>query len=200
MPLYCASQVFNYLRLIIVCFTEKQEESIVFIVGSGGPNAQKVFQHQKEIVKEFITNKTNPDTTFTVITYGRDTTKTWNVNEPDKQKRNKLIDLISWNSHGTRLDLALEEAYNVLRKKKPRTQKRVYIFVSKLADVTSDGVMEAVGKLLEDGTELITIQIGDGDGEARKVVPKTKFVVKSGVRDDPRRLAQLLVVSFYIGK
>ena len=172
---------------------------MVFIVGSAGPKAQKVFQHQKEVVKEFITNKTNPDTTFTVITYGQDSTKTWNVDEPDKQKRNKLIELISWTSHGTRLDLGLEEAHRVL-KTKPDAKKRVYIFLSRLAEVTSERVRNAVAKLVGDGTELVTIQIDSGDEEEKRVIPKTKFVVKSRVRDDPKRLAQLLVVTFYIGK
>ncbi len=192
--------LFNPTFFTLLRLAEKQDESVVFVMGSGGPNAPKVFQHQKEVVKEFINNKTNPETTFTVITYGRDTTKTWNVKEPNKRKRNKLIDSVIWNGHGTRLDLALEEAYNVLRKKKPKTQKRVYIFVSQVADVGSEPVKKAVGKLLEDGTELITIQLVDGYGRGKNVVPKTKFVIKSRVRDDPKRLAQLLILTFYVGK
>lgn len=174
---------------------------MVFVVGSGGPNAQKVFQHQKEVVKEFINNKTKPNTTFTVITYGRDTTKTWTLNEPNKEKRDKLIDSVSWNGHGTSLHLGLEEAYNILRKKKPKTRKRVYIFVTHVANVGSEPVKKAASKLLDDGTELISILITDGDEEkVKKVVPRTKFVVKSRVRDDPKRLAQLLVITFYFGK
>lgn len=190
------------LRLNISSFfAEKQEESVVFVVGSGGPNAQKVFQHQKEVVKEFINNKTKPNTTFTVITYGRDTTKTWTVNEPNKEKRDKLIDSVSWNGHGTSLHLGLEEAYNILRKKKPKTRKRVYIFVTQVANVGSEPVKKAASKLLDDGTELISILITDGDEEeGKKVVPRSKFVVKSRVRDDPKRLAQLLVITFYFGK
>ena len=180
---------------------EKQDKSVVFVLGSGGPKTQKVFQHQKEIVKEFINNKTRAHTTFTVITYGLDSAKTWKVDEPNKGKRNELIDSVSWNGHGTRLDLGLNKAYNVLKNKKPKTQKRVYIFVSQVADVGSDPVKKAVSKLLEDGTELITIQVIDGsEGEEKKVVPRTKFVVKSRVRDDPKRLAQLLIVTLYFGK
>lgn len=190
---------FHYHSFNIVA--EKQDESVVFVLGSGGSNAEKVFQHQKEIIKEFINNKTHPRITFTVITYGRDTAKTWKVDEPNKGKRNKLIDSVSWNGHGTRLDLGLNKAYNVLKNKKPKTQKRVYIFVSQIADVGSDPVKKAVSKLLEDGTELITIQIIDGsEKEGKKVVPRTKFVVKSRVRDDPKRLAQLLIITLYFGK
>ena len=168
-------------------------------MGSGGPNAQTDFQHQKDVVKEFINNKTNPKTTFTVITYGRETAKTWKVDKPNKTKRNKFIDSISWQDHGTRLDLGLEEAFKVLRKK-PKTQKRVYVFVSQVADVGSEPVKRAVGKLLDEGTELVTIQLVYGDGkEDKKVVPRTKFVVKSHVRDGPKKLAQFLLIMFYTG-
>ena len=170
-------------------------------MGSGGPNAQKHFEHQREVVKEFINNKTNPKTTFTVITYDQNTAKNWKVNEPNKIKRNKLIDSIFWHGHGTRVDLGLEEAFKVLRKKKPKTQKRVYVFVSQMADVGTEPVKRAVGKLLNDGTELVTIQLVYEDGkEDKKVVPRTKFVVKSHVRDGPKKLAQFLLIMFYTGK
>ena len=161
-----------------------------------------MFQHQKEIVKEFINNKTRPHITFTVVTYGRDTAKARKVDEPDKGKRNKLIDSVSWDGHGTRLDLGLNKAYNVLKNEKPKTQKRVYIFVSHVADVGSEPVKKAVTKLLEDGVEMITIQVIDGSGvdEGKKVLPRTKFVVKSRVQDDPKKLAQLLIITFYFGK
>lgn len=161
-----------------------------------------MFQHQKEIVKEFINNKTRPHITFTVVTYGRDTAKARKVDEPNKGKRNRLIDSVSWDGHGTRLDLGLNEAYNVLKNEKPKTQKRVYIFVSHVGDVGSEPVKKAVTKLLEGGVEMITIQVIDGSGgdEGKKVVPRTKFVVKSRVQDDPKKLAQLLIIIFYFGK
>ena len=196
----CKSRA-KHVFLLFCLAAEKQDEDVVFVMGSGGPNAQKIFQHQKEVVKEFMKNKTDPDTTFTVITYGRDTAKTWKVDEPNKEKRNKLIDSISWNDHGTRLDLGLQKAYNVLSKKKPKTRKRAYIFVSYVVDVGSEPVKKAVKKLLDDGVELVTIQMtGGDDGEGTKVIPWTKFVVKSGIRDDPKKLAQLLVFTFYFGK
>ncbi|XP_028394352.1 uncharacterized protein LOC114518524 isoform X7 [Dendronephthya gigantea] len=178
---------------------KKQDESTVFVMGSSGPNAEKVFTHQKEIVKEFVNNQTNPDAKFTVVTYGPSTTRTWKLDEPNKQKRNKIINSVSWNGRGTRLDLGLSEAYNVLKRTKPNTQKRVYIFVSQEADVGSEPVKKIIGKLLEDGTELITIQIVDRDdpGKEKKIVPRTKFVVKIHARDDPKKLAQLLIVTFY---
>ena len=171
-------------------------------MGSSGPNAENVFTHQKEIVKEFINNKTNPDTKFTVVTYGPSTTKTWKLNERNEKKRNKIINSMSWNGQGTRLDLGLSEAYNVLKRTKPNTHKRVYIFVSQAADVGSEPVKKVISKLLEDGTELITIQIVDRDDpeEVKKIVPRTKFVIKIRVRDDPKKLAQLLIVTFYVGK
>lgn len=180
---------------------EKEKENVVFVLGSSGPKAHQMFEFEKEVVKEYMNNQTDTDTTYTIVIYGKDSSESRPINEHDKSKRNKLIDSITWSTTGTRLDLGLEKAHKVLKDNKdPKVHKIVYVFVSETASVTSDGVKQAAKKLLDSGSDIITINVNDGIKANNQVIPRSKFAVKTGIFDNPKMLVVLLTFTYRIGK
>ena len=172
----------------------------MFVLGSSGPEARRAFEHEKELVKEHMNKDVGFDRKYTVVTYGKDGSKIWPIDEPDKSKRNKLIDSITWPSPGTRLDLGLEKAHQVLRSnREPNVRKVVYVFVSDTGYVTTKRLKEAAKKVIDSGGVIITIYVG-GIAENKVVVPNTKFVVTTTILDDRSKLVTLLTLWYRKGK
>lgn len=180
----------------------KQKEYVVFVLGSSGLNAQKRFQYQKQVVKEFLKNNSNSnlEMSLTVVTYGLETAETWPVSLRDKSNQKTYVDNIPWNGPGRRLDLGLTKTSDALQNANPKSRKRVYVFINQAANIHSKPAQKAASKLLNEGAELISVQIMDDEEDRWKSGLQDLFVVKARVNDDPERIALLLVMTYNFGK
>lgn len=85
---------------------------VIFALGSVSKNAELLFERQKNITWSKIDKQTFPDTKYGFIVYGdRAKTHLTIKNDLSNNEVKILVKELTWTSAGTRLNLALTEAY-----------------------------------------------------------------------------------------
>ena len=170
---------------------------VVFTFGACGPNADEVFEKEKDMVSGFLETITVADTYYGVIEYG-DSKANIMARLGDfrnKERLNQYINTIPRSGEGRAIDKALEKARELLLDSgRSDARKALVIFAngkssSRLAELTNEA------KPLHDaGVKIIAVGIGDDvdDEELNSIATNKDKVILAQPYDEATPLGHLL--------
>lgn len=178
---------------------------VVFTFGACGPNADEVFEKEKDMVSGFLETIIDSDTHYGVIEYGENKAniKAKLGDFRNKERFNQYINTIPRSGEGRAIDKALEKARELLLDNgRKNARKALVIFANgkssaRLAELTNEA------NLLHDaGVKIIAVGIGDDvdDEELNSIATNKDKVILAQPYDEAAPLGHLLAHEVCEGK
>lgn len=136
---------------------------VAFVVGASAPQAEKVFNYEKDIVKAMIDQEQPIRTRYGLITYTNQADTRVSFDDfRDKTNLKQFIDFIRWSEAGVALDDGLEKASELFREASPlHSRKVLVVFVNARTGVSKADLKAKSRKLLDSGVNVLVVSIGN---------------------------------------
>lgn len=127
-------------------------------MGSSEPNAQNVFNEQKDIVNDIIRDEPN-DVKYSLIQYETEGRKLAGFNDfEDVSRFRKFIETLTWKGDGVGLEDALKKANSLFEKEgRPFSKRVLVVFTDGRVDSSSTALEKAVKPLNDKNVKIIPV-------------------------------------------
>ena len=167
---------------------------VAFLVGASGPQAQRVFNYEKEIAKSMIDQEQPIRTRYGLITWGNQADTRISFDDfRDKTNLKQFIDFIRWAENGVALDDALEKAHELFRESSPlHSRKVLVVFVNARTGVSKADLKAKSRKLLDSGVNVLVVSIGNNvdANEITRITERPENVIPGTVTDGGTSVVQ----------
>lgn len=140
---------------------------IMFALGSGGLNADLVFEKEKEMVNTFVNSIDTTNVRYALVEYAENATLQATFNEyKEKYDFKHFVDSLKRNGEGVGLDEALQQAAAVFGSSGRVNAKRVLIvFTNAQSKARSQDLQQHSKDLHESGVKVVVVAIGSDVSE-----------------------------------
>ena len=155
---------------------------MIFILGSSGPDAEKIFSEQKDIVNDIMKDYEPQDVKYSLIQYETEGRKLAGFNDfKDVSKFKKFVEILTWKDDGVGLDDALKKANALFDEEgRPYSRRVLVVFTNGRFDESPTKLEEAVKPLKEKNIKIIPVVLKEPADETniRILLPKDKDPVR----------------------
>jgi hypothetical protein len=169
---------------------------IIYIIGSNGNQAQKIFKKEKDVIKDMLDSGSTANTKYSIIQYGNETEikgRFSDLSNPEDVKR--MLGQLHWKDEGRSIDGSLEVASELFKSESRRDSKKVIVvFTGETVQPSNQRLEDAVDRLAKDGVKIIPVVISSSpdlntfDG----LKPKVQDPITGGIDEDPSRTANTI--------
>lgn len=135
---------------------------IMYVIGSNGDEARKIFNKEKDIIKELLNFGSVANTKYGIIQYGKEpvvAAKFSDLSKPENVKR--VLDKIQWLSDGETIVESLRVASEVFKSdSRPNSQKLIVVFTGETVQDANEELKEVVDKLAKNRVKIIPVVVG----------------------------------------
>lgn len=161
---------------------DKKKFDVIFILGSSGPDAEKIFSEQKDIVNDIMKDYEPQDVKYSLIQYETEGRKLAGFNDfKDVSKFKKFVEILTWKDDGVGLDDALKKANALFDEEgRPSSRRVLVVFTNGRFDESPTKLEEAVKPLKEKNIKIIPVVLKEPADETniRILLPKDKDPVR----------------------
>ena len=177
---------------------------IIYILGSNGNQAEKIFSKEKDIVKDMLDSGSVANNKYSIIQYGNVTSvkaRFSDLSNPEDVKR--LLDQLQWENDGRNIDESLKVASEQFKSdSRLGSQKVLVVFTGETVQPRNQELIDIVDRLARNGVKIIPVVVASSPDSSTfdGLKPNVKDPITAGIDEDADRTADKVGKETFTGK